>query len=265
VIPQKAAIGIAGFDTPQDRQVLETFIMEHHKTSLMFGAAELVVVSDALVGLYSGTDTDNGVCIIAGTGANIYGIRQDGREARAGDWGFILGDQSSGFAMGLALLRLVMREFDGRIPKSVLTDKVLAYLKLSDPLEMVKWIYAGRVPVDAIAQVSRLCVDPEIRELPEVLNLIDESAREAGLAYKAVVDRLELTLLERFPVVLVGGMMMHQDYFRNQVIDEVMKYTLQAEVTLPQRPPAEGAAYMIQSQYFGGVPPASAIRIVRES
>ncbi len=48
----------------------------------------------------------SGVALIAGTGSFAFGRGEGDRVVRAGGWGYLLGDEGSGFAMGQeALLR----------------------------------------------------------------------------------------------------------------------------------------------------------------
>lgn len=259
----KAAIGLAGLDTPTDRQnVMTTFKEKYANPHDFFGARQTAIVSDALIGLYSGKNTNHGVCIISGTGSNVYGLTIKGKEARAGDWGYLLGDQGSGYAMGLAILREVMQEFDGRSDKTILTDKVLSLLNLKNPHDLVEWAYyQDRVVVEDIAKISQLCIDPEIASLEKIGQIIDYTANELIHAYRAVTDKLQLASLPDLPVVLVGGVMMHHDRLRPQIKKGVANLTPNAQVTLPIRSPAEGAALMVQTNCFGGQLPNSAIII----
>ena len=69
----------------------------------------------ARAGLYR----PHGVAVVAGTGATAWAVRaDDGRECVYGGWGSLLGDEGSGYALGLAGLRAAIRVFEGRAEAS---------------------------------------------------------------------------------------------------------------------------------------------------
>ena len=69
--------------------------------------ARVVVVNDALVALEAAIPGGPGVVIISGTGSIAYGRNAAGEAARAGGWGYVLGDEGSGYWIGRAALRAV--------------------------------------------------------------------------------------------------------------------------------------------------------------
>ena len=87
--------------------------------------AHVLVVNDALVALEAGAPGQPGVVIISGTGSISYGRNAHGEAARSGGWGYVLGDEGSGYWIGRGALRAVLREADQRGPKTVLTPLLL--------------------------------------------------------------------------------------------------------------------------------------------
>lgn len=55
-----------------------------------------------------------GVVLAVGTGAVALAVRADGRSAVVDGWGFVLGDDGSGYAVGRAGLVAALRQADGR-------------------------------------------------------------------------------------------------------------------------------------------------------
>ena len=74
------------------------------------------MVNDALVALEAGAPGEPGVVVISGTGSISYGRNAQGEAARAGGWGYVLGDEGSGYWIGRAALRAVLRQADRRGP-----------------------------------------------------------------------------------------------------------------------------------------------------
>ena len=81
--------------------------------------APVLVVNDALVALEAGAGDGPGIVLIAGTGSICYGRNEEGQAARAGGWGYMLGDEGSGWWIGRRALSAVMRQFDGRGPATL--------------------------------------------------------------------------------------------------------------------------------------------------
>jgi N-acetylglucosamine kinase-like BadF-type ATPase len=103
-----ACLGLAGFDRPEDRQVLGEW------TKAGRWADRLLLVNDGDLVVAAGTPEGWGIGIIAGTGSIAVGRAPDGRKARAGGWGHLIGEEGSGYAVVLAALRKLARRADGR-------------------------------------------------------------------------------------------------------------------------------------------------------
>jgi N-acetylglucosamine kinase-like BadF-type ATPase len=65
-----------------------------------YPGAAVQVVNDAAAALTAGTKGGPGIVLIAGTGSIAFGETADGRTARAGGYGYLIGDEGSGFDIG---------------------------------------------------------------------------------------------------------------------------------------------------------------------
>jgi glucosamine kinase len=70
------------------------------------------VVGDMQIALEAAFDTGPGVIVIAGTGSIAYGRNSQGTTARAGGWGFAIGDEGSAHWIGRAAVGAVLRAAD---------------------------------------------------------------------------------------------------------------------------------------------------------
>src|SRR5437868_2766854 len=148
--PAAICLGIAGVDRPADTAAV-------HSIMRRIGfKARVIVVNDALVALVAGAGDAAGVVIVAGTGSIAYGRDGAGRAARAGGWGYLLGDEGGGFWIGRAALTAVVRQFDGRGPATLLTPMILEHLDLSTPKELIHEIYYRDVHRHTIAGIAGL-------------------------------------------------------------------------------------------------------------
>lgn len=84
-------------------------------------AARVDVVTDIDAAMQDAFGSGAGLLLVAGTGSVAYGRTTDGRTARAGGWGALLGDEGGGWTLALAGMRAVLRHHDGRGQDTSLT------------------------------------------------------------------------------------------------------------------------------------------------
>lgn len=242
-------IGMAGLDTQADRDLVSSGL----KAGMMktwCSQNGLLLVNDGFIGLRSGTDENFGICIISGTGSNVYGISRDGTQAQAGDWGFILGDGGSGFAMGQELLREAMKEYDGRSSKSILSEKILNHLNFSDHVEMIRWVYGDGVPVRDIAGLTRLFEDSEFSQMQIVARVVDRAVEYQRSAFQAVVKKLGLEN-QLFTTVLAGGLMnLGSVHYPQKLQSTINSCCPTANAIIQAKQPVEGALALAHEMYL---------------
>jgi N-acetylglucosamine kinase-like BadF-type ATPase len=144
----------------------------------------------------------------------VYGCNSEGERTRAGGWGYLLGDEGSGYSIGLAALRAILRAYDGRGENTRLHTSILNHLSLTAPTELVKYIYRERVPTTEIASLSSL-VEAAVDEGDAVaIHILQEAASELALAVKSVVSRLRMN--GEIPCALAGGVIVNGRSFRQK-------------------------------------------------
>ncbi|MER9840929.1 N-acetylglucosamine kinase [Mesorhizobium australicum] len=89
----------------------------------------------ACLGAHSGQD---GAIVIAGTGSIGLGF-VEGRDLRAGGYGFPISDEGSGADLGLKAVQLAWRAHDGRHERTALLAEVMQRFA-GDPMEAVAWM-----------------------------------------------------------------------------------------------------------------------------
>lgn len=233
-------LGLAGIDSGSDRERVSAYLHHLLPGSKPFGGNKVIVCSDGYIGLKSATDENWGVCLIASTGSNCYGINQSGIEATAGDWGYLLGDQGSGFALGMKMIHQVIKEYDGRCALSPLTSIVLKQLNLKETPDLIPWVYKGQVPVKEIASLSLVINDPELQSSTHLSEWVSDTAKSLTESYTAVVNKLNIRN-ELLPVVLVGGLFKATIPFKNSIIQAITEITPNALIISASCSPAEGA------------------------
>ena len=104
-----AALGLAGANVAA--------AAERFRAVLRF--ARVRVDSDVLIAVAGAHGSGDGVVASLGTGS-VFASQRGGALRTAGGWGFVLGDQGSGAALGRAALAQVLRAADGFGPQTPL-------------------------------------------------------------------------------------------------------------------------------------------------
>ena len=181
-----------------------------------------VVVTDALVALEAGTPGGAAIVLISGTGSIAYGRDHQGRAARAGGWGYVLGDEGSGYWLGRNALRSVVRAADGRGRATALTPRVLAHYGVATPQDLVRSIAGPGNKPHAIAKLAGAVGEAAVEGDAVARHLIERGAEELASAAGSVARRLSLTSA---PIWLAGGTMLGVAALREAVIRELEKST----------------------------------------
>jgi len=116
-------------------------------------ARKVMVVGDGEIALRGAFGTEPGILLMAGTGSAAFGRGPDGRTGRCGGWGRLLGDGGSGYAMGLAALRVAVETVDGMEGGSPrLLELLLRQIGVDDAGMLPAWVErASKLDVAALA------------------------------------------------------------------------------------------------------------------
>ena len=237
-----ACIGLAGVSQPHyHRQMLDAL-----KSALPIRL--IALETDARVALAGATGNHPGVVIIAGTGSIACGINSQGRFARAGGWGPIMGDEGSGSYIGRRALEAVMMSYDFRGEATSMTAPVLLHFGVSSPPELTTVIYdssskeKGEIQ-SKIAQLSPIAVEAAQQGDQVAIGILRDAASELAKTGIAVIDQLKMER-ETFRVACVGGVFEAGDLILNPLREEIQKVAPNVEIAPPLDPPVIGAAKM---------------------
>jgi N-acetylglucosamine kinase-like BadF-type ATPase len=199
IVPAAICLGIAGVDRDEDSRVIRAIMRR------IGYKAKTLIVNDALVALEAGAPDRQGVVVIAGTGSIAYGRNERNHAARAGGWGYVLGDEGSGYWIGRAALRAVLREADRRGPVTRLTGLLLNHYGVAKAQDLIHEVYHGTNRPSAIASLAK-CVQSAFSDGDAVaIGILRAAADELESCALSVATRLEIAGSE-FPFVLAGGM-----------------------------------------------------------
>jgi N-acetylglucosamine kinase-like BadF-type ATPase len=209
--------GLAGAGRPDARDAARSAL---EATGV---ATAVEVRGDSEIALDDAFDDGAGILIVAGTGSMTLGRAAHGRQARAGGWGEVLGDEGSGWWLGIQGLRAVARAADGRGPATILTGILLEALALPDAAAMI-------TRVDAASKGEIAALAPLVLRAAEdgdglARQLADDAARELAAAALAVRRALD-PWPEPPRVVGVGGLIAPDGLLRDRVVEALGRHDL---------------------------------------
>ena len=115
--------------------------------------AHLAVEDDTRVALRAALPAGPGIVVIAGTGSVAYAENGSSR-VRAGGAGYLLGDEGSAFAIGLAALKLLARVYDGRASSDETTELAARAFDAPNRDTLVAAVYGGPLDVARVAALA---------------------------------------------------------------------------------------------------------------
>lgn len=226
-------LGLAGYGRDFDRQLIKAWA---EKTGL---SEQVVVVNDADLLLWAATPHGWGLGLVCGTGSIAVGRTQDGKTARAGGWGYLIGDEGSGYAIGIAALRAVVQAADQRIPDTRLTAGVLKKFNVAKAEELVPLIYQVRLTRETIAQLSSVVFETAQGGDWQAVSILDRAVTELTKAALSVGSQLNWQT--PVPCALGGGIFQHYPSFVHQVLEGIRQGGMQLDPIQVVDEPVAGA------------------------
>jgi N-acetylglucosamine kinase-like BadF-type ATPase len=184
--------GSAGISAPGAREFL------HGRLAPLTPAGPVVIVHDAQLVLPA-AGLDSGIAVICGTGSAAVGAYR-GRQVRAGGWGYLLGDEGSGYAIVRAALRVLLDRRDAGAPPGDLAGRLLAATGAPDVSALQERFYADPRPGAWAAHAPLVLASPD----PAAAAIRSQAA--AALAALAAGAAARLSAPPSLPVVLAGGL-----------------------------------------------------------
>lgn len=201
-------------------------------------SARVVVTDDAHIALRAGVPTGDGAVLIAGTGSIAY-AQHGGDTYRCGGLGYVLGDEGSGFALGLSAAKLLGRVYDERAAADELTRAVEEELGVSNREELVRLLYSGSMQ-SLLATLAIPVLTLAGDGVRSAHKIVQGAALELADLVKAVV-RIAQFGESAFPLVLCGGLLSQNTLLSFLLETRVQNDLPNAEIIKGNIDPVRGA------------------------
>ena len=182
----------------------------------------------------------SGIVALSGTGSDTLMVKDGKHLGAVGGWGPLLGDEGSGYDIGLQAIKAALRDMDGRGEKTALRQILLDDWQMRDIWDVV----------------FNLAKDPEYRhKIASFTKLVGKAATEgdrvAQRVYEYAADELvdqTVALINRFPdewngnVVIMGGAWKSYRGMFDRYKSEMERLYPHAKVVKPIFEPVVGCA-----------------------
>jgi glucosamine kinase len=201
------------------------------------------VVGDMQIALEAAFDTGPGVVVNAGTGSFAYGRARDGTAARAGGWGFAIGDEGSAHWIGRAAVSAVLRAAD-----RTTTETRAAFENSPFVATLMKpW---GVASLSDLARAANSVPPPDFAALFPVvaasedilaLQVLSSAGRELAEVAAVVSHRLFDADTKSVPVAMTGSVFRYAHVAHEEFCKDLRRLDPRVEINPEIVEPMEGA------------------------
>ncbi|WP_244431618.1 N-acetylglucosamine kinase [Segniliparus rugosus] len=231
-------VGAAGADSERQIGLLKAMLRERAPGAKVSAAHDTELLLPA-----AGKDT--GIALLSGTGSVAFGVAPGGQSARAGGWGYLLGDEGSGFWIFREAVRHTLRADDRGEGHDELSRQLLRHCGCASAIELLDHAYAQQER-RAWAKRAELVLALAEQGEPSAARIRERAALALLELAQTVRNRLgQEPIAGTLEVVLAGGLLTYTSSFQNEVRAKLLDAGF-AEVSVLDKPPAHGALILAE-------------------
>jgi N-acetylglucosamine kinase-like BadF-type ATPase len=216
---ERTCMGLAGTSSEQARVWAE-------KTLRSLVSGEILLAGDEEIALDAAFHAGPGILVVAGTGSNVIGRCTNGARVSAGGWGPLLGDEGSGYWIGLEALRAGLRAQDRGIDTCLLRE-IMAFWNLHDLGELVA--KGNQRPRPNFAELTKVVASCAERGDSLAVSMLERAGEELAAQVRLVMSKMSAADCEPTDLVHLA--------FTGSVLGEIARVRLSMEaylrVTMP--------------------------------
>jgi glucosamine kinase len=190
-------VGAAGAGREPERDELQKALRGENV------ATRVLVTTDIDIALAAAFGDGPGIVVSAGTGSVAVGRDRTGARHRIGGYGWQMGDEGSGYAIGRASLGAVSRAVDGRSPRTSLSDRLLTATRSDSYDDLVRWA-ASATPAEVAALAPHVLAVAASGD-PLAQGIADYAARELSQLAICLLPKMDVS--PPVPVAVTGGLL----------------------------------------------------------
>lgn len=191
------------------------------------------------------TRGEPGIMLLSGGGTVAYGRNEAGDSLRVGGWGHLLGDEGSGYWIGLAAIKMALRSQASMVPRTNLEEHLSRKFRFEEDRQILEKVYSGDISETEIAHLVPLVATLAAEGDAVADSILDEAVNHLVNMGAAMLERLG-----KVPIHLSGGV------FASAGMEERFRRALReagysAEVLPRSVEPAEGIFLIAKGDVVG--------------
>lgn len=200
---------------------------------------KIAMDSDVYIGLEAMKIDGAAAMVVSGTGSMAVGRLENGNVIFKGGWGYILGDEGSGYALALDAVKAAICGAEGSAEKTALTQRVLEHFDVDNVYGLIDIFY-----------------DPPISnsEVAKLAPALFECAKDGDRVANAIIDRHAQLLADTVcallaelpcgtPLGMWGGILVNCAMFREKFVSLVNSKFPSTKAEIIKYPPEYGAVF----------------------
>lgn len=228
----KIVFGLAGFGSDQKiRDQIEGAIKEK------FNIYDYYLTNDIELAYYSEFERETGILLILGTGSIAYKY-ENNEFIRTGGWGYKIGDEASGYDLGMKLIKEFTKEADKRREKTDLYQCVREYFSLENDYDLI--LRVQNMNRTEIASLSGLVFDLYKKDNKKAKEIIDYMVLE-------IVELIRALDSEKIKKVAIFGGLTKSDIGLEKIIKNKLRENL--DIVVAKNDALEGG-YKLSREVF---------------
>lgn len=223
-----ACMGVAGVSRIEDEQMVQHWVTERHI------ADRLLIANDGWLVISAGTPDGVGIGLICGTGSIAVGRDTNGRTARAGGWGYLIGDEGSGYDVAVMALRAASHAADGRGPHTEILPALLRHWDLAEPADLITYLYGIADPRSQMVHIGPLVVNLANAGDVVAQSIVSRAADELAQMVRTVARALQLPV--PVSVAVSGSMIVQSELLQKKLIQSLSAQELPIHLSVVPDP-----------------------------
>lgn len=227
-----ATFAFAGAGRKEERRTAKEII-----TGL--GLAACSVMTDAELLYYAIHGDSQAILLEAGTGSVCLVRNQKGELQQIGGWGYLLGDQGSGYDIGRQAIREALKADETATRLSELTAELLSFYQIDHPKDLITRVHSVSNPQELVASCAKLVCEQALKGEPHAERIVDAAALALLQLTNLGVERLGTD--PPYKMALAGGILAENAPVATAFKRQVNKMKLELQYVKSTMQPAAAA------------------------
>ena len=231
-----AVFGIAGMGSEENILYLRKRLLDK------FGPSFPVhIETDARIALEGALSGEPGIMVIAGTGSAVMGKDPSGSDFLVGGWGRTLGDEGSGYFLGVEVVKVFTRILDGYLVSDKLSRAFSERLGWTSRAHLITAVYKEKLELSTLAP---FVMDLAAQDIPAAREILTRGAR--ALTEQVLLARARLPMAS-VRIATLGGLIDTPTIYREALRASLHQADPGLTVCFPDRTAVEGAIAMARA------------------